>query len=163
MSILYLMCGIPGSGKSSFVTDNININRVAVSRDQIRFSMIKEDEEYFSKEKQVFAEFVKSIEFALEKGKSVFADATHLNKASRAKLLRAIDPVLYSEISVVWIDTPLGECLKRNELRKGTRSYVPKEQIRRMYFSFQKPELDEGFDRIYIRHWDSSILEEIHR
>ena len=48
---LWLMCGAPGSGKSYFAK-NILINDdhwFYVSRDEIRFRIIKNDEEYFSR------------------------------------------------------------------------------------------------------------------
>ena len=112
--------------------------------------MVAEDEDYFSKEKQVFKEFVKRINNALENGYDVFADATHLNKASRNRLLRAVNPQLALNVDVVWIKTSLDECLRRNNNRKGTRSFVPKGVIRRMFFQTEKPEFEEGFNTIYI-------------
>ena len=64
MKRVYVMCGIPGSGKSTLakqlaaeVKCSVNI----VSRDQIRFSMISENEPYFSKEKEVFKEFSRNF------------------------------------------------------------------------------------------------------
>lgn len=112
--------------------------------------MVAEDEEYFSKEKQVFKEYVRRINNALENGYNVFADATHLNRASRNKLLRAVNPQLALNVNVIWIKTSLDECLKRNDNRIGTRSFVPKDAIYRMFYQIEKPEFEEGFDTIYI-------------
>lgn len=150
MSKLYVMCGIPGSGKSTFIANHIN-NKTDkyVSRDEIRFSMVAEDEEYFSKEKEVFNEFADQINKALSQGYNVFADATHLNEKSRNKLLRAITEKP-SSIECIWMRTPLEAALERNENRKGTRSYVPRGNIRRMFYSMTKPLFEEGFNTIYI-------------
>lgn len=38
-----------------------------ISRDEIRYSMISDKDEYFSKEKEVFNEYVKQIDEALTK------------------------------------------------------------------------------------------------
>ena len=53
MPTLYIYCGIPGSGKS-YYAQNIQKDVPYLSRDAIRFSMVNEDEEYFSKETKVF-------------------------------------------------------------------------------------------------------------
>lgn len=147
---LYLLMGCPGSGKSTWIRNHLNDSSICISRDRIRFSMVAEDEEYFSKEKEVFKRFVNEINYALADGFDVFVDATHLNKASRNKILCSISSKFVSEINVIWIKTSLEECLKRNDNRIGTRSFVPKNAIHRMFYQIEKPEFEEGFDTIYI-------------
>ena len=58
---LYVMVGIPGSGKSTFINTHCQSDWKIVSRDQVRFSIVREDEEYFSKEKKVFKTFIEEI------------------------------------------------------------------------------------------------------
>ena len=50
---LWLMCGAPGSGKSWFAKNILKTDDTwqYISRDEIRFSLIKEGEDYFGKEK----------------------------------------------------------------------------------------------------------------
>jgi len=154
---LYVLMGQPGSGKSTWVKNHaMTEDGVVVSRDAVRFSMVSEDEPYFSKEKQVFKTFVNEINFYLMNGRTVFADATHLTQASRNKLLRNIrwKP---AETSVIWLQTSLNTAINRNAERKGTRSYVPASDIRRMYASIDPPRFEEGFDKIYIVKEDGSI------
>lgn len=151
MSKLYMMVGIPGMGKSTFVKKTIEgkKNLKWVSRDVIRFSLVAEGEEYFSKEKEVFETFVKEIKDSLMAGMDVFADATHLNKASRAKLLKEVKQYA-REVDAVVLHGNVNLALERNELRKGTRAYVPRSQMRRMATRLTMPSFVEGFTRIYV-------------
>lgn len=150
-SKLYLMCGIPGSGKSTYLKTRFSQSSRLISRDEIRFSMVNEDEEYFSKEKAVYAEFIRQIKEALETNTEVFADATHLNEISRTKTLQSLGESLKDvEVNVIWIKVPLETALVQNENRKGTRSYVPRGAIRRMFSQLTMPTKEEGFDHIYI-------------
>ena len=147
MCKLYLMCGIPGSGKSTWLKNHA-CDGVVVSRDVIRFSMVKEDEEYFSKENEVFAEFVRQINENLSVGKDVFADATHLNPASRNKLLNQVSG--YDEVHAIVMLKTCDTALKQNENRIGTRAYVPRSVIRRMANQLQMPRLEEGFKSVIV-------------
>lgn len=150
MANLYLMCGVPGSGKSTFLNNRIQNSdgfNVVVSRDKIRFSIVRPDEEYFSHEDEVMKLFWDEINKNLSLGKNVFVDQTSLTKKSRKWLLNHING--YHKAYLIWIDATLEECLKRNEMRKGTRAYVPREQIRRMFYSFEIPSKEEGFSCIF--------------
>ena len=150
MAILYVMVGAPGSGKTTFIQNHMNKETDKhVSRDAIRFSLLNENDEYFSKETQVFRNYINEINKALNEGYNVFADATHLNESSRNKLLKNIR-VKPSSTECIYVRTPLERALELNELRKDTRAYVPRGQIRRMFNSMTKPSFEEGFDRIYI-------------
>ena len=148
MANLFIMMGAPGAGKSTFIKNSM-AECIVVSRDKIRFSMVKEDEPYFSKEKEVYKEFIRLINEHLSKNCDVVADATHLNTASRNKLINCITAPNVN-IHVVWIKTTLETCLKQNELRKGTRAYVPPSVITKMHNSIEKPEFEEGISSLYV-------------
>ena len=146
------MVGIPGSGKSTWIQNHKNFfgdNFIVISRDAIRFSILKEDDEYFSKEDEVWKEYVNQINSALEKYDNIILDATHLNEKSRSKVLRAINLTKDIEVNSIMINTSLNKSLEQNEQRTG-RERVPRGQVRRMFFQTTKPSLDEGFDQIYI-------------
>ena len=76
------------------------------------------------------------------------ADATHLNRASRAKVLNKVRKFA-DEIEVVWLDVDLMTAFKQNDMRDG-RAWVKHGIIRRMFFSLEEPTEDEGFTKITI-------------
>ena len=152
---LIMMSGIPGSGKSTYANElyehpTANIDKL-VSRDQIRFSLLEDGEDYFHKEKQVYDIFVSEIKKALDNGQTVIADATHINEASRTKLLRALGMSLKDCcVEIVFFKVPVWRALHRNENRINTRFYVPEQVIRRMATQITMPTFEEGFDIIHI-------------
>lgn len=154
---LIIMVGAPGSGKSTFTAKVAEYeNAIIISRDEIRFSLLKENENYFSKEKEVFNTYSSRILWALNKGYNVIADATHLNRKARLKLLRTIPSAVYATLEAIWLNTPLSECLLRNANRTG-RALVPETNLISMYKNIEPPSLSEGFDRIYIVQPDAKI------
>lgn len=160
---LIIMCALPGAGKSTYVKNNFPFAKVE-SRDEVRFSLVKPDEEYFSKENEVFRTWTDSIKADIMNGlPTIVADATHLNETSRRKLINALKGFLKDvKISVVVIDNDIETCLAQNELRAGTRSYVPPTAIRNMAKSFHLPTLDkeEYIDEIVIyKNRNCKVLE----
>ena len=126
---LWIMVGPPGAGKTHFVR-NVMLDGEGVryiSRDEIRYSMVRANEAYFSKEKKVFQEFITQIKEALdtedEYVSDVIADATHLNWSSRNKLLSALGILsgAYSHVDIIPIvmTTSYEESLRRNNTRNG--------------------------------------------
>lgn len=157
MADLYLMCGVPGSGKSTFLKNYVKSeNSIIISRDKIRFSILKPNEDYFSHEDEVLELLWNSINEALNNNKTVFVDQTSLTPSSRKWLLQHIQN--YKHANIIWIDEDLETCLKRNEGRKGTRAYVPPNDIHKMYNKFIIPSLDEGFYRIYRYNSKENLL-----
>lgn len=139
---LYIMVGAPGSGKTTWIKNNLP-NVVHISRDEIRFSKIKPGKQYFSKETQVYNEFIDQINKNIQKGKDVAADATHLNKASRTKLFRRLQLLPNTQVIAVYFNLPLQTCITQNEYRRGSRSYVPRRNLEEMYRTLTKPSWSE--------------------
>lgn len=158
MSVLYVMVGIPGSGKS-YIADILakEINGAVVSRDTIRFNCLNEEDEYFAKEKEVFKEYLNEIQYYLDIGESVIADATHLNAPSRIKLLSNLYFTEEDYVVPVVIDTPFEICKERNAQRTG-RSRVPDDVLKSMYDSFTDPAEDPSYIRP--RYYDILYIEE---
>jgi len=148
MPILYILCGPSGSGKSTWAKTDERMRHCAyVSRDEVRLSFLKDGEEYFAHEKEVFAKFVNIIANYLIDGFDTIADATHLNMFSRCKLMQALDRYTHNyQIICVTFDTDADTCVARNANRTG-RANVPENVIRNMCRNFRMPTKNED-DRI---------------
>lgn len=148
---LFVLVGVSGSGKSTLakkMAEELGTSAKIISRDEVRFSMVAEDEEYFSKENEVFKEFIRQIKESLKTNQNTIVDATHLNSGSRTKLLRAIGTDLEgATVSAVVVLNDLETILKQNDEREG-RAFVPRSVIRRMHTTFEAPTLEEGFKEI---------------
>lgn len=153
MPNVYILCGAPGSGKTYWAQHHIKPGAAYISRDTIRFSLIKEGEDYFSHEDQVYQIMWDQINGALSDGRDVIVDQTSLTPKSRKYLIDHLTG--YKTLNAIWIDTPLETALERNEMRKGL-AHVPRVVVRRMYYSFVEPSLEEGFDRIF-RYKDNKM------
>lgn len=144
MSKLYLLCGVPGSGKSTWVQKRIeehneqNESCVWHSRDAVRFSLLKDEEDYFAREDEVIAQWLENIQTSIILDvEHIYVDATHLSPIARAKVL---DALCLTDVAIIPVNflIPLNTCLERNELRKGIgRTYVPRGVIRRMFIQFK--------------------------
>ena len=145
---LLLMSGPSGAGKSFWAKNFIKNrpNAIWVSRDTVRFSLVAENEEYFSKEDDVFKEWIRQIQEALDsEGEGwVIADATHLNERSRNKTLDALNLDPETDIIPVFAYPGVQKCLENNNTRKG-RAYVPRSVIRRMAMSYEPPVTGEKY------------------
>ena len=158
--MLYIMIGAPGSGKSTFAnkTFESKIDTIIVSRDNIRFKMLEDTDEYFAKEDKVFEAFYTSIADLLKKGIDVVADATHLHRTGRAKLINHINSI-YADyyITFIYMDSGLSICLDRNSHREG-RARVPDNVIKNMYCQIVKPTFYEFDNIIDIWTIDRNVL-----
>lgn len=156
MQRIYILSGMPGIGKTTWAKricqlykqQDLEINYI--SRDEVRFELVSIEEEYFSKEKIVFDNFMHRANEMAATGEDLIIDATHLNKASRRKMLsRLAYNKKNTKLILVIFPLNLNLALERNERRRGTRSYVPVPALRKMARAIDKPSKDEGFNEFW--------------
>ena len=149
---VFLLCGCPGSGKSTWINQNYIWDfDTLISRDCIRFNLLKPGQDYFAVEDQVRKIFADSIQIATDPNNphptdKVFIDATHLSPAARTSVRRNIKGRPY--LIAVSVEVPLEVALERNAKRTG-RAFVPETAIRNMYNRYEIPTLKEGFDEVW--------------
>ena len=147
MSKMYIMIGAPGVGKSYYIEQHKNPGTLVISRDKIRFSMLNDGDEYFSKEKEVYQEFINQINSAIERNETFYVDQTSLTRASRKKLFNHLKHTP-NEVIAIYLKSSLDTILKQNAQRTG-RAFVPEDAVINMFNSIEEPTLEEGFDRIW--------------
>lgn len=149
MSTLIVLCGAQASGKTYLAKRfaKTHKNCKIVSRDEIRFSMIKDSDDYFKYEPEVIKRFYGDINAALRVYNYVIADATHLTKKSRNALFRHLN---LKGVYVIgfWLESNLNVCLERNSKRNG-RKRVPEDVIKNSFKRKVSPQEDEPFDDVY--------------
>ena len=144
---LYIMCGCSGAGKSTWIQNEMknNPNSIWCSRDQVRFNMVKEEEEYFSKEDEVYLVWIENIQRAIRENiENIYIDATHLSEKARNKLLDSLCLTEECQLIPVNFHTSVEQCIANNENRTG-RAYVPHSVIRNMYNSFKPASFNERY------------------
>ena len=162
---LILMVGISGSGKSTFAT-KLHMHYIKygcsceiISRDVIRFALLKDGEDYFSHEDDVWINFVNQAANSLKENEITILDATHLTTATRKKIINAIKKKYWNKdisLEAIVMDKCVDTCLKNNANRVG-RAFVPESAIWRMGEQFVIPTEAEGFNKITLICWNSEL------
>lgn len=151
---LIVLCGIPGSGKSTYARNRINSgdNAIWLSSDAIR-ERLYGDASCQDNPGKVFEIMQKEAVEALEKGIDVIYDATSITRKARAGILNAVPKYVQKNCVVIW--APIDICIERDKARERT---VGKEVIDKMLRRFEAPFYDEGFDDIVVHvsdvHYD---------
>jgi predicted kinase len=153
MTTLYVLVGVPGSGKTTWighqsfdwdttvvVSTDIFVERYAMS---VRKTYNEVFEDYMPTAIGLMAELA---QLAFVEGKDVVWDQTSTTINTRAKKLR-MAPATYTKIAVVF-NTPSPEVHAKMLDRPG--KVIPTEVIQDMVARFEMPTVEEGFDKVII-------------
>lgn len=144
MTTLYVMCGIPASGKSCYAKLLAEeIDGIVVSSDGIRAEWYG-DEAIQGDPSKIFREVENRCKNALGAGRSVIMDATNMNAKKRANFLKRMPKC--KKVCIV-MAVPFDVCIARDEER--SRSVGP-EVMEKMRKNFQMPYYNEGWDHIEV-------------
>ena len=143
---LILLCGIPGSGKTTYAQNYIegHPGTIHLSSDNIRKEMWG-DESTQGDNNVIFSRMQSRAVAGLEFGYNVIYDATNITRKDRAGIIAACPKFAKIECHIIW--APIETCIERDAARKRT---VGKNVINRMLKRFQAPYFDEGIDEIKI-------------
>lgn len=158
---VFVMCGPAGSGKSTWLIKQMKPKTdVCISRDNIRFMLLQEGEDYFAHENEVKEIFFDAIadDTSSSKWENIYIDATHLNPKARNQTLWNISK--YCSVIAVSFEVPAEVAIERNKKRSGL-ARVPDNVIWNMKSRYKIPSLDEGFDEIWHVDAEGVITKEV--
>lgn len=151
MSKVYVMVGVPGSGKSTWIKNQLWAKDcVVVSTDDYveRFArkMGKTYSEVFDLVmKRAVRLMLRRVERAREQGRDIIWDQTSVNVKSRRKKFSMLPD--YDHIAVVFDAPPADELTKRLASRPGKT--IPRSVVTSMIESFEMPTEEEGYKEVW--------------
>lgn len=148
---LFLVVGLPGSGKSTYAKNFIKAYQDPIeylSSDELRavFGTSEEDQSVTPK---VFNFIKEKVDEYLKNGKNVLIDATNINRKDRKSYIETADKYNARKVAIVF-NVPKETLIQRNIERgnKGGRN-VPEWVIDKMLSKYEPPTESEGFNVIY--------------
>jgi len=151
MSKCYQLIGVPGSGKSTWVKNQIwALGLSVVSTDNFVEAYADAQGRTYS---EVFKDYmptaidlmIQQVAFARQHGHTVIWDQTSTTVASRRKKFRMLPD--YQHIAVVFKTPDPEELSRRLASRPG--KIIPEEIVQDMINRFEMPTLEEGFQEIW--------------
>jgi predicted kinase len=143
---LILLCGIPGSGKSTYAAKYVqdHTNTIHLSSDKIREELWG-NEATQGDNNEVFNLMQSRAIEALNNGHSVVYDATNVTRKDRAGIISVCPKFVKIECHIIW--APIETCIERDATRERT---VGKAVIDKILKRFQAPYYDEGIVEIKV-------------
>lgn len=159
---MHMLVGPPYSGKSTYVEEElamrdmrrekgIEVNdAVLIDSDSILMEMAEKantsyNQSFLLNHKKASKEMFRRAEAAVKAGKDIYWDQTNMSRKARARKLIMI-PDHYEKIALVFKPMEGAELERRKALR--TDKVIRQNIIDDMLESYERPEMDEGFDRI---------------
>jgi tRNA uridine 5-carbamoylmethylation protein Kti12 len=148
-SRIVLICGSPGSGKStfssSFVSNSAQKSHV-VTFDELEVHKENWDAGTFKVSRAAALSKVRELLKALQPDEQLVVDDLMYLSSMRHEVFKVARDVQVPMV-VIWIKTDLGTCLERNEKRTEDNKIAP-ETVRRIHASFEPPNKSNICDRI---------------
>lgn len=151
MPKLYVLVGVPGSGKSTWVANQQWKNTVFISTDKFIDEYAQSVGKTYS---DVFDEYMPNaikmmtaeVIEARRTGKDIVWDQTSTSRGARARKLNMLKG--YEAIAVVFKTPEQKELIRRLGNRPGKN--IPDHVMKQMINNFTMPTRDEGFNKIIV-------------
>lgn len=144
--MLYMMCGISGSGKSTVTSKFAQmIGCEVISTDEKRAEWYGNEEDQ-THNKELFMRIENMVTDLLNKNENVILDATNISTKSRRRFIMTAKRCKSNVVAVV-VHTPI-EIAKARNFQRDRK--VPEYVIDRQYNNFQMPTKEEGFDMVIV-------------
>jgi protein phosphatase len=151
MNKVYIMVGISGAGKSTYVDKLVknNQNMMVYSSDKLR-SILGKDESDQTVTPQVFSTIKFNLDRDLKDKKDVLIDATSLNPSERRDYISIAKK--HNAMIIAYVLERDKETLMRNQKSRKSQGgrEVPEFVIDKMLKKYVRPSKLEGFDEIYL-------------
>ena len=152
---LLLLIGLPGSGKSFYVQELLRdcLLRRVISTDEIRsrlFGNAATQGAWLRVRREVGLELRQAvIQIGTGEISEAIYDATNVVRRQRREAIALARQCGFTQITGVWLNTPVELCLERNQIRDRT---VPPAVILKMNRSLlaAPPALPEGFNQLIL-------------
>jgi predicted kinase len=158
MARFILLCGLPGSGKSTYAANfmaNTEEPVLLLSSDALLEDMAAEhgvtyQEAYVQWATKAQAEVLSMAEFAISEGIDVVWDQTNLTQAQRAERAAPFFAADYEVIAVAF-EAPQSVLKERIAARASAMGKtIPSSVLETMGKTYQRPDENEGFDHIVV-------------
>lgn len=155
MRTLFLLRGLPGVGKSTWIKEN-GLEPYTLSADEIRLMyqspvMNLEGQEVISQknDSQTWKTLMELLEMRMARGEFCVVDATHYKSELIARYKKLVSKYRYRSYVIDFTKVPLETVLERNKQRASYK-FVPEDAIKKMYAVFEEEEgkgqVIAGFD-----------------
>lgn len=142
MRSLFLLRGVCGSGKSTWIREN-NLVPYTLSLDEIRLMISSpvttlDGNKIISQryEREVWSMFFTLLEKKMSRGELIFVDATHYKPSMVNQYKKLANKYRYRVYVVDFTNVPLEQLLENNRNRESYK-FVPEEVIKKMYSFLQ--------------------------
>lgn len=139
---LVMLKGLPASGKSTYARELVDQGYTRVNKDDLR-SMMHNSAWSKGNERSIIAVRDEVVLNSLANGRSVVVDDTNF-ASDHHEVLERLATFYGAEFEAVLIDTPLEECIKRNEKRADK---VPIDVIVSMHNKYIAPLKEKGVEQ----------------
>lgn len=155
INTVYVLVGLPGVGKSTWINKNYP-HLPVVSSDKYIDLMAKQQGKTYS---EVFQQYIKTaveivwddIDRYVIDGTSFIVDQTNLRAGKRWEILRKV-PNDWRRVAVIF-EQP-AENIHSERLASRPGKFIPAHVLASMANGYERPEFEEGFNEIrYVRTW----------